>query len=178
MPQRSESDQRLLQIRAAYRAGDTALLAAALRDPDHRRMAVRYLANLGADDAGPEILRLLAASDPRVRRAAVRALGTLRYAPAMDRLLEAIGTDEDRATREWALVAVGDLGGARAYAALAPMLEAPQVTTRRAAAIALGRLGDPAAIPLIKAASHRESPLRRKPYREALRLLTNPPERH
>lgn len=114
MPERSDSDQRLLQIRAAYRAGDTALLAAALRDPDHRRMAVRYLANLGADDTGPEILRLLAASDPHVRRAAVRALGALRYAPAMDRLLEAIDTDEDRATREWAVVAVGDLGGARA----------------------------------------------------------------
>jgi HEAT repeat protein len=79
--------------------------------------------------------------------------------------------DDDRSTREWAAVALGEIGDTAAYPALVALLDDDTVTTRRSAALALGRLGEPAAIPLIAAASRRERFFRRKHYRAALDLL-------
>jgi HEAT repeats/PBS lyase HEAT-like repeat len=167
----SESDERVRDIRRAYRSADTAFLRESLRDPENRRAAVRYLAKLGCSEAGPEILRLTRAEDPRVRRAAVRALGKLGHEPALPRLREILETDSDRATREWAIVAVGQLRDRKSYDLLLSLLEASALSTRRAAAIALGELGDPRAISAIREASSSEPIHHREHYRRTVRKL-------
>ena len=162
------SDARFQSLRTAKRDGDCKALIQFLTDPDHRRTAARYLADLECTTATPEIERLLDASDPRVRRAASRALGKLRAKSATARLIEVANTDDDRATREWALMALAEMHDPVILPILLQMLADPARNTRRAAARCLQRLGRPEALPDLRAALARERPLNRAYLKAAI----------
>lgn len=168
---------RIGRIQAAKDRSDVTYLIGALRDPDHRSFAAKYLGELGAWEAVPPLLLLLDAVDPRVRIAAAEALGRLGAKQARPRLREVAMHDESAGVRSWAIGALGNIGAREDLEFLLPLLNHPFLRVRGATALALGRLGDVRALGPLRVARRklRRSPLEwywhRRLYNEAIKSL-------
>lgn len=167
----TESDSAAQEILAAWRTGDTDRLVAGLRDPEHRGVAARLLGREGRTEAIPKIELLLSAADFEARLGAVRALAMLQSVDSFDRILELARSDPHHNVRLWSIAAVGEIGGPGAQEFLVPLLSASDWDTRRAAAFALGKLGDSSAIEPLQAAGKTERLHRRGVYRRAIRAI-------
>lgn len=78
-----------LRLREAKLAGDAETLLAALDHPTEARFAVRYLADLGANEAVPRLQGLVASRDPQIRADVASALARLhsvRDLPVLKRM--------------------------------------------------------------------------------------------
>jgi HEAT repeat protein len=82
-----------------------------------------------------------------VRLHAVEALGKTRSPEAVDPLLSTLFNDRDRAVREDAVRALGQIGDARAVEGLLTAVKEPELRTL--AVEALGRIGDRRAVPVL-----------------------------
>lgn len=124
--------------------GQHEALALALSDPSPavRAEAARALGRRGV--AGDRLVALLGDSHPHVRAAAADALGLLQDPAFRAPLLEALQGGNAAAAR-----ALGRIGDRRDVGALIAALDRPEVADL--AAEALGLLGDPAAIPALRA---------------------------
>lgn len=150
---------------AAYALGET-----------HNRAAVEPLANL-----------LLVDKEAGVRGAAAVALGEIREESAVPALSQVFGPASIQKKKkskgeenEFVLrAAARSLGQIRSRAAVDVLIGALQNTTyagdvRREAAIALGLIGDSAAVPALRAAFSSEDPYLSEAARAALRRLRAP----
>jgi HEAT repeat protein len=143
----------------------------ALTDPDHRPMAAKFLADLGCQSASPAIMRLLEARDSWTRNEAIRALGKLRAQEAIPRLKTLATNSADSQTSLWALASLGEIGGKDISSFLIPFLRHSSWDHRRAAAYALGLLGDARTLSALRNASKAERLSRRRPYWAAMREI-------
>jgi HEAT repeat protein len=168
MTAKRESDERLRRIFVANANGDTRYLIEALRDPNHRATAAKFLGELKEDSATEPLLRLLDARDAHARAASVRALGDIRAREAVDRLMSIAESDEELFVREWAIDSLGQIGDDRVTPRLTVLLRDPAWRIRRWTATVLGRIGDRRALDPLRTASRAESPLRRRWYRRAI----------
>lgn len=174
-----EPDEGLKRLLDARDAGDMDVLLATLRsDLDYAHVAARMLAHAGDERAVPLLVGLLDSPRASARLAAVRGLAALGPpADARARLTEIALADPQPAAREWACSAIGVYGDADATAFLLPRLADPLRTVRLGAVRGLVAVGDPAAIPAIRASlpSAWRHPgdrlLSRKPVKRAIRRL-------
>jgi len=93
------------------------------------------------------LLAALTHTDWLVRLHAVEALGKTRSPEAVDPLLSVLFNDRDRAVREDAVRALGQIGDVRAVAFLVTAMQTPGM--RPLAVEALGRIGDRSAVPVL-----------------------------
>jgi HEAT repeat protein len=104
------------------------------------------LAAIG-EAAVPLLLDALTHGEWLVRLHAVEALGKTRSLEAVDPLLSVLFNDRDRAVREDAVRALGQIGDARAVEFLVTAMKEPGL--RPLAVEALGRIGDRRAVPVL-----------------------------
>jgi len=104
------------------------------------------LAAIG-EAAVPSLLAALTHAEWLVRLHAVEALGKTRSPEAVDPLLTVLFNDRDRAVREDAARALGQIGDARAVEFLVTAMKEPGL--RPLAVEALGRIGDRSAVPVL-----------------------------
>jgi HEAT repeat protein len=115
------------------------------RDSRARRpFAATALGHLGGDDAVKALLKAIGDRDKQVRRSAVLALG--ECAPAehestLKALTYLARDDRDRATRNFAMVTMGHVGGPTAVSMLARWFSTGDRDERAYAALGLGILG-------------------------------------
>jgi HEAT repeat protein len=164
----SDRDTRLVALYRAKRERDTDVLLAFLGDPDHRHTAASALGELGDARAVKPLLLLLRAADVLARSNAATALADLKDPVSIPPLKEMAAGDQHEVARAWAVEAVGRLGGSEETNFLVARLDDAHVMVRHAAALALGRLGDPSAIEPLERAKAAENWRNRKPYRKAL----------
>ena len=93
------------------------------------------------------LLRALSHEEWLVRLHAVEALGKTRSPEAVDPLLSVLFNDRDRAVREDAVRALGQIGDNRAVEFLMTVMREPGF--RRLAVEALGQIGDRRAVPVL-----------------------------
>lgn len=170
--------QRRQTLYAARDRGDSEYLIAALLDPDHRKLAAKFLGDLQVVAATRPLLRLLDATDPHVRVVAIDALGRLGVEEARAPLRELARNDDEAMVRAWAIDALGKFGEAEDVEFLIGALKDSSARVRGAAALALGRAGDERAIEPLRAARRRlrRSPadwyLHRRVYNDAIGVLS------
>ena len=144
-----------------------------------RRIVVESLIRIRTALALDAIQRALGDDDREVRIAAARGLATLRYAPARARLQEMLDSrvvrDADLTEKIAFFEAFGAVATADSVAMLDRMLngrrlfgkESPEL--RACAAMALGRVGSPAAIAALQRSSGESNPMVRNAVLKALR---------
>jgi HEAT repeat protein len=93
------------------------------------------------------LLKALDDADAWVRYFAARAIGQQGYSESLDGLMRLAQTDTARQVRIAAVDALGQIGGPRAVAVLASLVEAPEPDLMSAALKALGHIGHPDALP-------------------------------
>lgn len=153
-----QDPDREVRVAAAFAAGrlgapqSLAALLEILRDGprEARRQAAVSLRFLGDAAAVPALMDALADPSRSVREEAAVALGHLGDPQAVPALVNAltdanIMAEERRALREYLLTALGNLGDRRAVPSLIRALDDYDRNVRRAAILALGRLGGPQA---------------------------------
>jgi HEAT repeat protein len=122
----------------------------------------RLLVQERGEEALPQLQAALSVSDARVRRAAVDALGDLGAVQTTDLIVFALA-DESMDVRAAAAVALGNLRYERlpdrVTTALLLALDSDAPPVQAAAAEALGRLGCATAIPPLKEAIRRKTPV-------------------
>jgi HEAT repeat protein len=144
-----------------------------LRDDDWlgRGMAATALGEIGDPEAVPVLLAAARMADTRTLAvAALAAIGDARAAPLFVDVLAGGDDEEILSAAEHGLLALGPA----AVTALAAAFEAPPESGRDqavAAARVLGRLGEPSAIPLLRAAADDPRPAVRQAAREALAAI-------
>jgi HEAT repeat protein len=168
-----DSQVRLTRLYLAGREENIGALIDGLRDPDYRHFAARKLARLGRREAIPALAPLLSAADSNTRIAAVRALGDLSAEEFTPRLLEIAESDSESLVRCWAIAALGQMRDPQVLPYLTETLGDGDRDIRKAAALALGELGDHRALADLRKAKRREAVRHRAPYRRALRRLKN-----
>jgi HEAT repeat protein len=99
------------------------------------------------------LLAALTHTDWLVRLHAVEALGKTKSPEAVASLLSVLFNDQDRAVREDAIRALGQIGDARAVEFLVTAMQTPGM--RPLAVEALGRIGDRSALPVLIAVLER-----------------------
>jgi hypothetical protein len=156
--------------------GDIDYLVTALKDPEHRFRAARYLGDFADDPevrsrALPPLLRLLDAADPHVRTQASVTLGRLGALEVAPRLRELALDDPVPWVRSWAIGALRELGDEGARSVVIRSLADDDWRVRRSAIHALGALGGPESIEALKKAQRSDRWFRRRYYRRALRRL-------
>jgi HEAT repeat protein len=113
-----------------------------------RAAAVRGLCALSGKDAAPELARLL--DDPREEMRRAATIGLLAAAvPAAEERVAAAARSPARAERVWAAQVLAEARQARCHPLLRPLLEDGEVSVRRAALAAAGRLRAPELWPLV-----------------------------
>ena len=145
-------------------------------------MSLLHLPELGAPDVAamktagdvPGLIRLLNHRDPDVQWLAAEALGSLGDR-AIDPLVQALDS-RHAAVRIGAVEALGAIRNPRAVGLLVDVMERDEaVEVRWVAALALGEIGDPAAIPpLVDALRVRERYVRYGAAKSLDRLLWTP----
>jgi hypothetical protein len=115
--------------------------------------AMRYLSSIQSEGMGPLVTPLVDSSDNAVASAAIRALGMSSDATAAAFLLSKLAAlDFPDARKSDLILAMGDLKDAKTVDALASIAKsADEDKVRRMyAADALGKIGDPRALPVLK----------------------------
>jgi HEAT repeat protein len=112
-----------------------------------REEASAALAAIG-DASLPSLFVALTHDEWLVRLHAVEALGKTKSPEAVDPLLSVLFNDRDRAVREDAVRALGQIGDARAVEFLVTAMKEPGL--RPLAVEALGLVGDRRAVPVLK----------------------------
>lgn len=142
---RSQAAKALGRIRAAE---SVPLLLPLLQD---KVKAVRVETGLALAALGPvalsNLVEALGHHEWLVRLHAVEALGRMKAVEAVDPLLYVLFNDADAAVREDAIRALGEIADRRATAFLLKVIEEPGL--RPLAIDALGRIGDPGAVPAL-----------------------------
>jgi bilin biosynthesis protein len=164
-------NEKVRKLVAAKSKRDAPYLLEALRDPEARTIAARYLADIGATEAIPSLMRLLSATDTRTRSAAIKALWSLGAVEALPDLEALAANDASPVVRSHAVGALERLGDPRAIPVLIEALQDSDGAVAWCAATALGSLGDVTAIEPLKAAAKRAHFLRRGAYRKAIRRI-------
>jgi HEAT repeat protein len=118
-------------------------LVKALTDDDHLTRSLAADALDRHDVAFESLVSYLEDGNERVRRWAAYALGNLGDDRAVDRLIRAL--DDGETVRLSALESLAKLGNRRSVEPLIAILDDADVSARRYAATALGRIGDPRA---------------------------------
>jgi HEAT repeat protein len=146
-------------------------LAQALHTPVSgvRAAAARALAQVDSAPALPHLLAALDDADPWVRYFAARSLGHQRSSEALDAITRLVQADPANHVRIAAMETLGQIGGVRAVALLAPFAAAADPDIARAALGALGKIGHPDALGPLEELLHAPDPARRI---EALRALS------
>jgi HEAT repeat protein len=126
------------------------VLAAALKDAkaEVRREAARSLMKRGDRQATAHLTVLLRDRDSSVRQAAVRALGAFGDAAALE-AVRALASDRDSGVRLAVVEALASADSFRDPEPFLSVMTGRDFLGRQAAALALGRLGEPKAIPLL-----------------------------
>jgi HEAT repeat protein len=158
----------LVELFAARDRRDVAYLLDALRDPEHRFMAAKFLGELRAEEAIPELTRLLLAAHDATRSSAAEALGKIGAGTVVPDLVHVARDDESVVTRTFAITALGRSGGKDALGPLCDLLSDENILVRQSAARALGSLGHPDAIGPLRLASKRERWYSRGIHRKAI----------
>jgi len=116
-------------------------------DPLARAAAARQLRASGPAAAACAVFLRAALADPywEVRADAAQALGAVGDRQAVETLIERLQRDDVWSVRARAAAALGALGDRRATPPLREALADMACFVRRAAAVALGRIADPAA---------------------------------
>ncbi|HKJ01323.1 MAG TPA: HEAT repeat domain-containing protein, partial [Longimicrobiales bacterium] len=149
-------------------------------DPSVRMAAVEAAVSLKASTAAEALMQTLDDPEREIRIAAARALGALRYGPAAGHLADILGSRELRASDISEKVAFFEAYGMVAGEAAVGMLdkllngkgflgkrEPPEI--RAAAALALGKVPDPAARAALAKGAREEDPVVRSAVNRALR---------
>ncbi len=126
-------------------------LIEATRDPGIAYRAALSLGEIGDRRAIPA-LREMARRQPSERHWAGWGLASLGEPGGFELLIEVARSDMGWDQRRHAILALGELQHRGAVEALAKLLRDPNVHLRVAAARALGEIGDPAALPALRAA--------------------------
>jgi len=144
-----------------------------------RRAAVEALIRIHNSTALDALQRALEDQDREVRINAVRGLGTLRYAPARQRLEELLDSrmvrDADLTEKIAFYEAYGAVGNADSVGTLDKILNGKKLfqketpETRACAAMALGKLGSPAARASLQRATSETNAIVRNAVMKALR---------
>jgi HEAT repeat protein len=171
-----DSDTRLVALYDARKEGDVDRLIDFLKDPEHRRSAAKALGELGDPRAIEPIRPLLFASDFLVRSYAATALSDLGDVASLPDLKEMAVQDPHEVPRMWAVVGVAKLAGRAEVPFLISRLDDPHPKVRRAAAYALGLIGDSRAVDAIKHAKRNDSWRWRKIYSNAIDRIGNASE--
>ena len=128
-------------------------------DPSVREMAAWTLANYDNSDGVPDALgaAVRGDADERVRATAAWALGTMgrRGGGSPDALVVAL-SDANLEVRRQAAWALGTIGEKPAPQAIVGMLSAADPESRKLAAWVLFQIEDPATVPALQAALHKE----------------------
>ena len=119
--------------------------------PAVRRRAIQALAEKDGDSVRVLAKTLQAAPAVEARRNIVWAATRLDHPDARTLVREALA-DADESVRQAAIHSISVWRDRAAVAALLPLLKNPSLQNRRAAAEALGRIGDKAAVPALVAA--------------------------
>ena len=157
MTDRAAERDRNERLARACRERDTAFLVDWLQHhPDDSTLAARCLAGWGEPTAVPPLCAMLRSDRTETRRTAARALGLLGPPPdAKDAFAELAGDDPDPAVRAWALAALGKYRDERFMPKLLGALGDTDWRVRNGAAVGLGELGNPAALPALEAELRR-----------------------
>jgi bilin biosynthesis protein len=152
-------------VGAMARMGDASIpilfdiLASTERDETMKGHAAWALAFIGVE-AKPYLSPALASPVPEVRSAAIGVLvkvvqETPEDIDSCELLIKSLA-DEDENVRSEAAAALGNLAYQPAFAALVELLHHQNSESRKAAALALMKLGNPEAIPILESSLDRE----------------------
>ncbi len=130
--------------------------------PRVRAAAASALGEAPTALAIPPLLAALRDEGLWVRYAAARALAQHRSPDALETLERAARADPDTPVRVAALEALGQIGGARAVAVLASVIDAPESDLALSALGALGEIGHPDALAPLLASLRSTDPLYRR----------------
>ena len=176
------SDVRMNAVESLAKIGDPRSVPAFLRvlhdpNPLSVQTAVRAVIKLGDDKAVPPLLELLDFPNETTRMAVCGYLGQMKLKdtrPVGDALLKRLD-DPSLMVRSLAAGGLGELRERRAVPKLLAIAQGPAASTnawfdpKLAAVIALGRIGDPAAVPVLE--KLLETPGQHKVVCEALANL-------
>ena len=143
---------------AAAPGGDPGPVVELLRDPHAgvRATAVQALGQARAAEALPALVHAVGARRAGVTMSGV-AMAIVQAAPTRADQLDAAWTSPDPRVRRLAVDAAGHLGLADARTRIEEALVDTDPTLRLRAAVALGRIGAPTAVPALSAARSRAS---------------------
>jgi HEAT repeat protein len=116
-------------------------------DPIVRAWALTALVTIGDEAAAAPLAALPAGGDAELAARSAIALGAAHRPEATDRLIAALAATTDETLREELVLALGRTHDTRATVAIVDQYA--DVRTRRFAAIALGEVGDPDAVPYL-----------------------------
>jgi len=152
------------------------LLFELLRDESEliQESAMESLARMSPARVLPLLLQALGGADTDSRVRAAQTLGLLQD-PAAQPALVAASRDEREAVRAAAVQALGELGGGpETLEVLRASLEGPSSLVRQQAVLALGRLREPEAAPLLLPLVHADDPRLRFAAVRALGQIRSP----
>ncbi|MBM4373374.1 MAG: HEAT repeat domain-containing protein [Deltaproteobacteria bacterium] len=150
---------------ASYELGSTATPAqkeTLLRmlpspEPDLRRDAAIGLDRIGARDALPGLVKLLSDEDFVVRRYAVRAVFALGGPGELEAVKARYPVEDDPEAKVYLAGAMARFGDRSTLETLRGFLKADEFYVREGAAVVLGAIGDPKAIPWLEEAVKDET---------------------
>src|SRR5579884_2797577 len=129
--------------------------------PRIRAAAAQALGYVEGQASIRQLIGALADKDAWVRYYAARSLGRLRSPEALDCLMQRANSDPVTHVRIAAAEALAAVGGGRAATALTSLLDSPERDLSRTAAMALGSIGHPDALPPLMAMARSENRHRR-----------------